>query len=64
MNDRVVNMPSVYGSCMDTYKPGEGHMNEEYARFNYNTYAPYTGETVKQFYEDTHMFRKSIYNTR
>jgi len=64
MCDVLQEMPPVYESGQDCFKPGEGSMNEEYTRFNYNTYVPNAGSHISSYYSDTHQFKKSIYDRR
>lgn len=64
MNDLLTTVPPVYDVGVDFLKPGEGHMNEEYTRYNHNHYDPGMPEQVRQFYMDTHSMPQSIYTNR
>lgn len=64
MCDQLQTFPSVYGDDQDNFKPGEGAINEEYSRFNYNVNVPDSSEYISQYYGETHQFRRSIYSNR
>lgn len=64
MCDTLQTFPSVYGDDQDNFKPGEGSLNEEYSRFNYNTHVPNTESYMREYYGDTHVFKKSINSQR